>query len=148
MSSYQRGLALRKKVLGRKRVDQKLKDTNTFDSPIQALVTEFAWGTIWSRPGLTLKQRSLLNLGMLIALNRPHELKGHIGGALNNGLSEIEIREALIQAAVYCGFPAALDSFRIAREAIKDFKSSSNTARPARRGSTPRRSSKLPPKNR
>lgn len=145
MNSYQRGLALRKKVLGRKRVVQKLRDTDTFDGPIQALVTEFAWGTIWSRPGLTLKQRSLLNLGMLTALNRPHELKGHIGGALNNGLSEVEIREALIQAAIYCGFPAALDSFRIAREAIKDFKSNSNTPRPARRASAPRRRSKLAP---
>lgn len=138
MNSYRRGLALRRKVLGHKRVSQKLKDMDMFDNHIQTLVTEFAWGTIWSRPGLSLKQRSLLNIGMLTALNRPEELKGHIGGALNNGLSEVEIREALIQAAVYCGFPAALSSFRIARDAIKEFKAglakqAGRRARPARR---------------
>lgn len=133
MTAYQRGLALRRKVLGKKGVAQKLADTDSFNRDIQILVTEFAWGKIWTRRGLSLKQRSLINLGMLTALNRPQELRSHVGGALNNGCSEVQIRETLVQAAVYCGFPAALDSFRVARDAIREFKDNTRRVRTQRR---------------
>src|SRR3546814_3882492 len=91
-----------------------------FAAPLQELVTRYCWGDIWNRPGLDRKTRSLLNLAMLTALNRPQELRLHIKGGLNNGLSKEEIREALLQAAVYCGVPAAVDSFRSAKDVFKE----------------------------
>ncbi len=105
-------------MLGSESVDAKLRDVDAFNRDIQRLVTEFAWGTVWSREGLSLRDRSLINLGMLTALNRPHELRSHVRGALNNGCTATEIRETLIQTAVYCGFPAALDAFRVARDEL------------------------------
>jgi 4-carboxymuconolactone decarboxylase len=87
---------------------------------LQALVTEYCWGEIWNRPGLDRRTRSFLNLAMLAALNRPHELKLHVRGALKNGLTRDEIKEAFLQAAIYCGVPAAIDSFRTAREVFKE----------------------------
>lgn len=120
MSSFDTGLKIRKKVLGDAHVEKSLSDVDDFTRDLQQLVTGFAWGEVWSRPGLTLRERSLLNLAFLTALNRPHELELHLGGALNNGCTKDEIREVLLQAAVYCGFPAAIDSFRVARRVFKE----------------------------
>ncbi|MPT49014.1 MAG: 4-carboxymuconolactone decarboxylase [Sphingobium sp.] len=118
--AYERGLALRKEVLGADYVERSFANADEFSRPMQELSTEYCWGTIWSRPGLARRERSLLNIGMISALNRPHELKLHIKAALNNGLTREEIREALLQVAVYCGVPAGLDSTRIAREAFAE----------------------------
>ncbi|HVY86937.1 MAG TPA: carboxymuconolactone decarboxylase family protein [Caulobacterales bacterium] len=117
---YERGLALRKKVLGAAYVERSLASADDFSRPMQELSTEYCWGHVWTREGLTLKERSLLNIGMISALNRPHELKLHIKAALTNGLTREQIREALLQVAVYCGVPAGLDSTRIAREAFAE----------------------------
>jgi 4-carboxymuconolactone decarboxylase len=87
---------------------------------MQELVTQYAWGDVWNRPGLDRRTRSLLNLAMITALNRPHELKLHVRGAINNGVTKDEIREVFLQAAIYCGMPAAIDSFRNARETFKE----------------------------
>ncbi len=110
----------RRAVLGDRHVDASMANANEFTRPVQELVTEYGWGAIWSRPGLPRKTRSMLNLAMLTALNRPHELRVHLRGALTNGVTEDEIREVLLQTAVYCGMPAALDSFRIAREVLEE----------------------------
>lgn len=120
MSSFDTGLKIRKAVLGDAHVEKSLADVDDFNRDLQQLVTGFAWGEVWSRPGLTLRERSMLNLAFLTALNRPHELETHLRGALNNGCTTEQIREVLLQAAVYCGFPAAVDSFRIARRVIKE----------------------------
>ncbi len=117
---YDKGLAVRREVLGSEYVDKAIQGADDFTRPLQEYVTEAAWGAIWTRPGLPRKTRSLLNLGMLTALNRPHEIKLHINGALNNGVTKDEIMEVFLQAAVYCGVPAAIDSFRIAREVFKE----------------------------
>nr|WP_240954475.1 carboxymuconolactone decarboxylase family protein [Solimonas marina] len=117
---FEKGLATRKAVLGDEYVEASLKSADEFSMPMQALVTEMCWGEIWNRPGLDRKQRSLLNLGMITALNRPHELKVHIRGAINNGLTKAEIQEVFLQTAIYCGAPAALESFRLARDVFKD----------------------------
>jgi 4-carboxymuconolactone decarboxylase len=117
---YKKGLKIRQAVLGRKYVDASIKAADDFNRPFQELVTEYCWGAVWGRPGLSRKTRSLINLAMLTALNRPHEVKLHIKGALNNGVSQDEIREVLLQTAIYCGVPASLDSFRIAREVFAE----------------------------
>ena len=96
-------------------VDRSLADATEFGRPMQELVTEYCWGEVWTRPGLSPRDRSLLNLGMLTALNRGEELKLHVRGALNNGCSVEEIQEALLQTAIYCGVPAAISSFRVAQ---------------------------------
>jgi 4-carboxymuconolactone decarboxylase len=115
-AKFERGLETRRAVLGDDYVDRSINQADEFSWPIQQLTTEYCWDEIWNRPGLDRRSRSILNLGMIAALNRPHELKVHVGGALNNGLTKEEIREVILQIAVYCGMPAALDSFRIARE--------------------------------
>ncbi|MBX3564156.1 MAG: carboxymuconolactone decarboxylase family protein [Sphingomonas sp.] len=117
---FDRGLALRKQVLGADFVERSMAGADDFSMPMQELSTEYCWGHVWTREGLTLQQRSLLNLGMISALNRPHELKLHVKAALNNGLTRAEIREALLQVAIYCGVPAGIDSTRIAREAFAE----------------------------
>lgn len=113
---YDKGLAIRRKVLGDAYVDAALKNADDFNRPLQELVTEYCWGYVWSREGLPLKQRSMLNLAMISILNRPHELKAHIKGALTNGVTKNEIMEVFLQVAIYAGVPCAVDSFRIARE--------------------------------
>lgn len=118
--AFEKGLATRRAVLGAEYVDNSLKNADDFNMPMQELVTEYCWNEIWNRPGLERKTRSLLNLGVLIALNRPHELKLHIRGAINNGLTKEEIREVFLQAAIYCGVPAAIDAFRSAKEVFKE----------------------------
>jgi 4-carboxymuconolactone decarboxylase len=117
---FQRGLEIRKAVLGAEFVEKSIGSADAFNMPMQELVTEYCWGTVWGREGLPRKTRSMLNLAMLSALNRPHELKMHIGGALRNGVSREEIREVLLQVAIYCGVPAGVDAFRIAREVFAD----------------------------
>ena len=117
---YERGLALRKDVLGADYVERSFANADDFSRPMQELSTEYCWGKVWGRDGLSRRDRSLLNLGMISALNRPHELKLHVKAALTNGLSREEIREALLQVAIYCGIPAGLDSTRIAREAFAE----------------------------
>jgi 4-carboxymuconolactone decarboxylase len=117
---FARGLKLRREVLGAEYVDRALTEMDDFTRPLQELVTEYCWGEIWTRPGLPRKTRSLLNLAMLTALNRPHEVRLHLRAALRNGCSRTEIREVLLQTAIYCGVPAAIDSFRIAREVLNE----------------------------
>jgi 4-carboxymuconolactone decarboxylase len=117
---FAQGLALRREVLGSDYVDRSLAEADAFSLPMQQLSTEYCWGTIWSRQGLSHRDRSLLNLGMISALNRPHELKLHVKAAMRNGLSREEISEALLQVAIYCGVPAGIDSTRIAREALAE----------------------------
>jgi 4-carboxymuconolactone decarboxylase len=117
---FKAGLAVRKAVLGEDYVNKSLANADAFMTPIQQFLTENAWGTVWTRPGLDLKTRSLLNLAMLTALNRPNELKLHLKGALNNGVSKEEICEVFLQAAVYCGAPAGLDSFKIAQQVFQE----------------------------
>jgi len=119
-SLYQAGLATRRQVLGDAYVDAALQNADEFARPLQDLVTQYCWGDVWNRPGLERKTRSLLNLAMLTALNRPHELRTHIRGAIQNGASKEEIREVFLQTAIYCGVPAGVDSFRAAREVFKD----------------------------
>jgi 4-carboxymuconolactone decarboxylase len=117
---YQKGLEIRKRVLGEEHVRKALSNLNSFNQPLQELVTEYCWGKIWSRPVLDFKQRSMINLAMISALNRPHELKAHVRGAINNGLTKAEISEVLLQVMVYAGVPAGVDSFRIANEVFSE----------------------------
>ena len=114
--TFERGLAIRKSVLGAEFVEHAIKTADDFNRPLQELVTEYCWGAVWGRDDLPKKTRSMLNLAMISALNRPHELKMHIAGALKNGVTRDEIREVFLQVAIYCGVPAAVDSFRSARE--------------------------------
>jgi 4-carboxymuconolactone decarboxylase len=117
---FDQGLKTRREVLGADYVDAAIANADDFNRPLQDMVTQYAWGDVWNRPGLSRRDRSLLNLAMLTALNRPHELKLHVRGALTNGVSKDEIREVFLQTAIYCGVPAAIDSFRTAREVFKD----------------------------
>lgn len=119
---FDEGLAVRKEVLGSEYVDNAINRMTEFNRPMQELVTQYCWGEIWKRPGLSRKTRSLLNLAMITALNRPHELKLHVRGALNNDVTTKEIREVFLQCAIYCGVPAAIDSFRVAEEVLKENK--------------------------
>ena len=119
-NTYEEGLAVRKAVLGDDYVEKSLAAANDFNRPLQELVTEACWGTIWTRPGLPRKIRSLINIAMITALNRPHELKIHVRGALNNGCTKEEIQEVLLQATIYCGMPAGVDGFRIAAEVLRE----------------------------
>ena len=114
------GLKFAASVLGKEYVDKAIAAADEFSRPLQELVTEYCWGAVWGREELPKKTRSMLNLAMISALNRPHELKAHIKGALVNGVTPVEIREVLLQVAIYCGVPAAVDSFRIAREAFAE----------------------------
>jgi len=117
---YDRGLEIRKSVLGAEHVEKSIAAADDFNRPLQELVTEYCWGAVWGREGLSRKTRSLINLAMISALNRPHELKLHVAGALRNGVTREEIREVLLQVGIYCGIPAAMDSFRVAREALTE----------------------------
>lgn len=118
--AWQRGYEARTRVLGEEYVEQAFANSDDFTRDLQHYVTEHAWGASWARPGLDFKTRSMLNLAMLTALNRPHEFEIHLRGALRNGVTADEIKEILLQAAVYCGAPAALDSFRIARRVLAE----------------------------
>jgi 4-carboxymuconolactone decarboxylase len=119
-ATFERGLQIRKDTLGADFVETSLKTADDFNMPMQELTTEYCWGYVWGRPGLDRKTRSMLNLAMISALNRPHELKMHVKGALKNGVTKDEIREIFMQVAIYCGVPAGVDSFRVAREAFAE----------------------------
>lgn len=116
--TYDKGLETRTAVLGREYVENALRNADEFSKPFQDLVTEYCWGAVWGREQLPRKTRSMLNIAMLSILNRPHELRLHLQGALRNGVSREEIREILMQVAIYAGVPAAVDSFRVAREVL------------------------------
>jgi 4-carboxymuconolactone decarboxylase len=118
--TYDKGLEIRSAVLGKAYVDKALADADDFTAPLQDLVTEYCWGAVWGRDGLALKTRSMLTVAMISVLNRPHELRTHIKAALTNGVTRDEIREILLQVAIYGGMPAAVDSFRIARETFSE----------------------------
>ncbi len=118
--TFDRGLQIRKDTLGAEFVENSFRTADDFNMPMQELTTEYCWGYVWGREELPRKTRSMLNLAMISALNRPHELKMHIAGALRNGVTREEIREIFLQVAIYCGVPAGVDSFRIAREVFKE----------------------------
>jgi len=113
------GDRVRRNVLGDAHVDRSRSKATEFTRPLQDLVTEYCWGTVWTRPGLELKTRSLLNIAMLTALGKPDELKLHVHGAVRNGCTVEEIQEVLMQAAIYCGVPAALEATRHAQVALE-----------------------------
>jgi len=117
---YDAGLKTRREVLGAEYVDKSIASQDEFNRPLQELLNTYCWNDVWNRPGLPRKTRSMLNLAMLSALNKPHELKLHLNGALNNGLTKQDIQEVFLQVAIYCGVPAAVESFRIAREVFKE----------------------------
>ena len=117
---FEKGLTVRKEVLGREYVEKSLASADDFAMAMQEYATEACWGMIWTRPGLPRKTRSLLNIAMISALNRPHELKLHIKSAFNNGVTRDEIKEVLLQVACYAGVPAGVDSFRLAREGFAE----------------------------
>lgn len=119
---FDAGLKTRREVLGADHVDASLQNATDFDMPMQEFTTQYAWGDVWSRPGLDRRARSILNLGMLTALNRPHELRLHIRAAMTNGVTKDEIKEIFLQTAIYCGVPAAIDSFLMAKEILKEIK--------------------------
>lgn len=112
------GLATRRAVLGDAYVDAALAKVTPFTEPLQELVTRHAWGNTWQRPGIDLRTRSIVTVSMLVALGRVHELKTHVRGALNNGVTQTELQEIFLHASVYCGFPAAVDAFRAAAEVV------------------------------
>ena len=127
---FDKGMGIRRAVLGDAYVDRAVANMNDFNQPLQELVTQYCWGEVWGREGLSKRDRSLLNLGMISILNRGHELKAHVRGALNNGLSRDEIREVLLQVAIYGGVPAAVDSFRLANEAFREIEAEQADAKP------------------
>lgn len=117
---FDKGLTVRREVLGSEYVDASIAGANDFTRPMQELVTEYCWGEVWTQPDLPRRTRSLINIAMISALNRPHELKLHVRGALRNGCTMEEIRAVLLQVAIYCGVPAAIDSFRVASAVLKE----------------------------
>ena len=119
---FEKGVAVRREVLGDAHVDRSLGGVNDWTAPLQKMVTEYCWGDLWNRPGLNRQQRSMINIGMLISMNRQHELRVHVRGALRNGVTEDEIIEIVLQTAIYCGAPAALDGMRAAVEVIAAYK--------------------------
>jgi 4-carboxymuconolactone decarboxylase len=118
--TYETGLKIRSEVLGKEYVENSMKSADDFNKPFQEFVTEYCWGAGWGRPGLSRKERSMLNLAMISILNRPHELKLHVRGALTNGLTKDQIREIFMQVAIYAGVPAGVDAFRQAREVFAE----------------------------
>jgi len=120
---FKKGLEIRKSVLGADFVEKSIASADDFNMPLQRLVTEYCWGACWGREGLPKKIRSMLNIAMISTLNRNHELKMHVKGAIRNGCTKEEIREVLLQVAIYSGVPAAVDSFRVAKEALAELES-------------------------
>src|ERR1700736_3986125 len=117
---YEQGMKVRRAVLGDAHVDAAIENRNEFNEEFQDLLTRYAWGEIWTRPGLPRQTRSMLTLAMMVALNRPDELRMHLRAALNNGVTREEIREVLLQTAIYCGVPAANSAFHLAEEILGD----------------------------
>ena len=123
---YEAGLEVRRAVLGDDYVTKSLESATDFTEPVQRYVTQACWGDLWTRPGLDRRSRSLINLGMLTALGRLHELGVHVRAALNNGLTVSEIQEALLHTAIYCGVPATLEAFRVAKDIIESVEAGSS----------------------
>jgi 4-carboxymuconolactone decarboxylase len=121
-SRLERGNRVRREVLGDAHVNRSMTQATDFTRVVQEYVTASCWGDVWARPGLDRRTRSLLNLAMLTALNRPHEFSVHVRGAVRNGCTEEEIREVLLQTAAYCGAPAALESFRLAEKVLQELR--------------------------
>lgn len=119
---FEKGLEVRKAVLGEAHVQRSLDNATDFDRAMQELTTEYCWGTVWTRPGLERKYRSMINLAMLTALNRPDELAVHVRGAIANGVTEEEISEIFLQTAIYCGVPAAMEAFKIGKRVLNEIK--------------------------
>lgn len=119
---YEQGIKVRRAVLGDAHIDASLKNRNEFNDPFQDLITRYAWGEVWTRPGLSRQIRSMLALAMMVALNRPDELRMHLRAALNNGVTRAEIQEVLLQTAIYCGVPAANSAFHLAEEVFEEQK--------------------------
>lgn len=117
---FDAGMMTRRAVLGDAYVDASLRNASEFSMEMQELVTQYCWGDVWNRPGLERQQRSMINLSMITALNRPHELAVHVRGAINNGLTRDQIKEIFLQTAIYCGVPAALESFRVASRVFEE----------------------------
>lgn len=117
---FDKGLGIRKSVLGAEFVEKSIAAADDFNMPMQRLTTEYCWGAVWGREELPKKTRSMLNIAMLAVLNRPHEFKMHVRGAIRNGVTKEEIREILLQVAIYGGIPAGVDSFRNAKEALAE----------------------------
>lgn len=117
---YDKGLKVRVEVVGEEYVESAIKNATDFNRPMQELITEYCWGEVWARPELPRKTRSMINLAMLTALNRPNELKLHIEGSLRNGVTQEEIREIFLQSIIYCGVPAGVESFKIAQEIFNE----------------------------
>ena len=115
---FDKGLVMRKQVMGEDFVTRAFGNATPFTQPMQEYITRNAWGDVWQRPGLDLKTRSLIAVAMLTALGKQHELKGHVRGALNNGATEAEIQEVLLHASIYCGVPTAVEAFRSAAEVV------------------------------
>ena len=131
---FKKGLAMRRAVVGAEYVEKSLSAMTPFNAPFQKMVTEWCWGDVWTRPGLPRATRSMLNLAMLCALNRPHELRIHLRGALNNGVTPEQIQEVLLQVGVYCGVPASLEGFKIATEVIDEYRAAKKaSAKPVRK---------------
>ena len=120
--TFETGLKIRTEVLGKEYVENSMRSADDFNLPFQELATEYCWGAVWGREGLSKKTRSLLNLAMIGALNRPHELKMHVAGALRNGVTKDEMREVFMQLAIYAGVPAGVDAFRVARQVFEQQK--------------------------
>jgi 4-carboxymuconolactone decarboxylase len=117
---HAQGMKVRRSVLGAEHVDKAVANTTLFNEPFQDLITRYAWGEIWSRPGLPRATRSLITLAMMIALNRPEEFRMHVGAAIRNGVTREQIQEVLLQSSIYCGVPAANDAFRIAQQVFTE----------------------------
>jgi 4-carboxymuconolactone decarboxylase len=127
--AFKAGLAMRKKVLGADYVENSFRNADDLNMPFQALATEFAWGSVWTRPGFTLRERSLLTLAMCIALNRPNEVRIHLRGAIRNGATREQIRELILHSFLYCGGPAALDAYKVVREAWPEIEATEKAAK-------------------
>jgi 4-carboxymuconolactone decarboxylase len=127
---YDIGLSIRKAVVGERYVEASLADADAFTLDFQRLVTEYCWGAVWGRDVLPRRTRSIINIAMICTLNRPNEFKLHVKGAIRNGVSEDEIREVLMQVAIYAGVPAAVDGFRLAREALAELASAQEATGP------------------
>jgi 4-carboxymuconolactone decarboxylase len=131
--AFKAGLAMRKKVLGEDYVERSFKNSDDFSMPFQELATEFAWGSVWTRPGLSLRDRSLVSLAQCIALNRPNEIRIHLRGAIRNGVTATEIRELCLHSFLYCGAPASLDAFHIAAAALPEIEALEKAVKRKRR---------------
>jgi 4-carboxymuconolactone decarboxylase len=126
--AFEAGLALRKKVLGPEHVERSIRNAGAFGAPFQDIATEFAWGSVWTRPGLSLRERSLITLAQCIALNRPNEIRIHLRGALRNGVTRTELQELCLHSFCYCGGPASLDAFHVIQAALPEIETRERAA--------------------